>query len=101
MKRNAEIGLIMKSSGFGFGRGRDGNLDELDAFLLEEFFFRLGTDAADVAGFGHAVMNLQGLGGELAPDVVEIPFNELGHLSPQLGQGVFFLRRGLLGCESR
>ena len=101
MKRSAEMRLFARSSGFGFGRGWNGDLDELDPFLFEQFFLGLGADAADVAGFGDAVVDLQGLTGELAPDVIKIFFDELGHLPPQLGQGMLFLRIRLLGFEPR
>ncbi|MCK7511329.1 MAG: hypothetical protein MZV70_49575 [Desulfobacterales bacterium] len=59
------------------GRGH-GEFDELDAFLLEELFFRLGADAADVARLGRPVVDLQRFLGEVAADVVEVLLDEFG-----------------------
>jgi len=90
---------MTSSSGFRFRRGRDGDLDELDALLLEEFFFCLGADAADIAGFGDAVMNLQGLAGELASDIIEVFLDKFDHLLPQLSPCTFWLRTRFLRFE--
>jgi len=61
---------------------RDGDLDEMHAFLLQELFLLLSADAADVAGFGDAVVDLQGLLGKMATDIVEIFLDEISHLPP-------------------
>jgi len=79
---------------------REQAVDELDAFLLEEFFFCLGAHPADVARLGCAVMDFQGLLGEVAADVVEIFLDKFGKLPAQMGEQLRLPRLGCLRLES-